>query len=247
MFICMGSIINALAIVVGGLIGIAVGRFLTEHYQETIIKIVGFGVVMMAIGSTLSQMLVINVSGSADAYQVTINTQGTIMMIVSLAGGALLGELLNLEKGFERFGTFLRDKTGNSKDNQFIDAFLTSSLTVCIGAMAVIGAIEEGINADASILISKAIIDLIIILVMASSMGKGCMFASVPVLIWQGGITLLSKLIAPIMTDVAVSNLSLVGNVLILCVGVNIIWPKTIRVANVLPAIIIAVVWALVG
>ena len=113
--------------------------------------------------------------------------------------------------------------------------------------MAVIGAIEEGINADASILISKAIIDLIIILVMASSMGKGCMFASVPVLIWQGGITLLSKLIAPIMTDVAVSNLSLVGNVLILCVGVNIIWPKTIRVANVLPAIIIAVVWALVG
>jgi uncharacterized membrane protein YqgA involved in biofilm formation len=198
----------------------------------------------MALGSTLSQMLVVQITETTDTLQASLNTQGTMMMIISLAVGALLGELINLDHWFEVFGSWLRDKTGNQKDSRFIDAFVTSSLTVCVGAMAIIGSIQDGISGDHSTLFAKAILDLIIIMMMTASLGKGCIFSAIPVALLQGSVTLLAGVIEPIMTASAISNLSLVGNVLILCVGVNLIWPKTIRVANVLPAIVIAVLFA---
>ena len=132
-------------------------------------------------------------------------------------------------------------KTGNAKDKNFIDGFVTASLTVCIGAMAIVGAIEDGIQGDPSILLAKSVLDLIIIAVMTCSMGKGCVFSAIPVAILQGGVTCLAKLIQPIMTEAALANLSLVGSVMIFCVGVNLVWDKRIRVANLLPAIVLAV------
>jgi uncharacterized membrane protein YqgA involved in biofilm formation len=186
------------------------------------------------------------VSQSAEKISATLDTQGTMMMIFSLAIGALLGEWLNLEHWFERFGTWLRDKTGNQEDAHFIDAFVTTTLTVCIGAMAIIGAIQDGISGDHNTLFAKAVLDLVIVMMMTSSMGIGCIFSAIPVAVFQGAITLLARVVAPLMTEAALSNISLVGNVLILCVGVNLIWPKTIRVANILPAIVIAVVFAIV-
>lgn len=240
----LGTIVNAFAIIVGGLGGLITRRFLKERYQETITKAMGFAVIVMALGSTLSQMLVVKISGTEDQMSAILNTQGTMMMVISLATGALLGELFNLEHWFERFGTWLRDKTGNQGDGQFIDAFVTASLTVCIGAMAIIGAIQDGISGDHATLFAKAILDLIIIIMMTASLGKGCIFSAIPVAVFQGTITILAKQAAPLMTDMALSNITLVGNVLILCVGVNLIWPKTIRVANVLPALVIAVIFA---
>lgn len=240
----LGTIVNAFAIIVGGLGGLITRRFLKERYQETITKAMGFAVIVMALGSTLSQMLVVKISGTEDQMSAILNTQGTMMMVISLATGALLGELFNLEHWFERSGTWLRDKTGNQGDGQFIDAFVTASLTVCIGAMAIIGAIQDGISGDHATLFAKAILDLIIIIMMTASLGKGCIFSAIPVAVFQGTITILAKQAAPLMTDMALSNITLVGNVLILCVGVNLIWPKTIRVANVLPALVIAVIFA---
>ena len=246
MFTGIGSVINAAAIAGGGLLGLAVGRFLKERFQETLMKILGFAVIVMAIGGSRSRMLVVPVTQNGDGFHAALDTQGTIMMILSLALGAILGELINLHKWFEKLGTFLRDKTGSQGDSRFIDAFVTASLTVCVGAMAIIGAIQEGIQGDPGTLISKAVIDFIVILTMASSMGKGCIFAALPVLVWQASVTYLAGLVAPIMTEVAISNLSLVGNVLILCIGVNMVWPKTIRVANLLPAVVIAVIFAFI-
>jgi hypothetical protein len=240
----LGTIVNAAAIVAGGLGGLIFRQFLKERYQETITKAIGFACIVMALGSTLSQMLVVNISGAGETLQGSLDTQGTMMMIISLAVGALVGEMINLDHWFERFGEWLRDKSGNQDDSKFIDAFVTASLTVCIGAMAIIGAIQDGISGNHDILYAKAILDLIIIIMMTASMGKGCIFSAIPVAILQGTITLLARVIAPVMTDAAVSNLTLVGNVLILCVGVNLIWPKTIRVANVLPAIVVAVAFA---
>lgn len=232
----LGTIVNAAAIVAGGLAGLLSRRFLKERYQETILKAMGFAIIVMALSSTLSQMFVIKIS--------ELEVQGTMMMILSLALGALLGEYINLDHWFERFGTWLRDKTGNQSDSQFIDAFVSASLTVCVGAMAVLGSIQDGISGSHDTLYAKAILDLIIIMMMTASLGKGCIFSAIPVAILQGSITLLARGAAPLMTDAAIRNLALVGNVLILCVGVNLIWPKTIRVANVLPAIVIAVLFA---
>ena len=123
---------------------------------------------------------------------------------------------------------------------------MTASLTVCIGAMAVVGSIQDGISGDYSVLAAKAVLDLIIILVMTAAMGKGCIFSAIPVLLFQGTITLLSIFIEPVMTSAALSNLSLTGNILIFCVGVNLVWGKKIKVANLLPTIVIAVVWAVI-
>jgi hypothetical protein len=240
----LGTIVNAAAIIAGGLGGLIFRSFLKERYQETITKAIGFACIVMALGSTLSQMLVVNISDAGDTLQGSLDTQGTMMMIISLAVGALVGEMINLDHLFERFGEWLRDKSGNQDDSKFIDAFVTASLTVCIGAMAIIGAIQDGISGNHDILYAKAILDLIIIIMMTASLGKGCIFSAIPVAILQGTITLLARVIAPVMTDAAVSNITLVGNVLILCVGVNLIWPKTIRVANVLPAIVVAVIFA---
>ena len=240
----LGTIVNAIAIIIGGFCGLVSRQFLKERYQETITKAMGFAIIVMALGSSLSQMLVVNISGTADQLKGSLDTQGTMMLIISLATGALIGELIDLNHWFERFGTWLRDKTGNQKDSHFIDAFVSASLTVCVGAMAIIGAIQDGISGSHDTLYAKAILDLIIIMMMTASLGKGCIFSAIPVVALQGTITILARQAAPIMTETAISNLSLVGNVLILCVGVNLIWPKTIRVANVLPALVIAVIFS---
>ena len=120
-------------------------------------------------------------------------------------------------------------------------------MTVCIGAMAIVGAVEDGIHGDSTILVAESLMDAVIILVMASSMGKGAVFSAIPVGIFQGSVTILARLVEPLLTAEALNNLSLVGSALILCVGVNLIWKNTIRVANLLPALLIAVGYALLG
>ena len=241
----LGTIVNALAIIIGGLCGLVSRSFLKERYQETITKAMGFAVIVMALGSTFSQMFVVKITETSGGLSGSLDTQGTMMMIISLAAGALLGELLNLERWLERFGRWLRDKTGSQGDVQFINAFVTATLTVCIGAMAIIGAIQDGISGNHDTLFAKAVLDFIIIMMMTASLGKGCIFSAISVALFQGTITILARWVAPLMTDAALSNIAFVGNVLILCVGVNLVWPKTIRVANVLPAIIIAAMFAI--
>ena len=138
----------------------------------------------------------------------------------------------------------MKNKTGNSGDKQFVNAFVTASLTVCIGAMAIVGAIQDGILGDYSTLAVKAVLDLIIVAVMTSSLGKGSAFSAIPVFIFEGSVTLLARLVAPVMTDTAIAYLSLIGSILIFCVGINLVWEKRIRVANMLPAVVLAVLAA---
>ena len=169
------------------------------------------------------------------------------MLVISMALGGLVGELFDLDGRMENFGRWLREKSGNGQDNQFLDAFITATMTVCIGAMAIVGAVQDGIYGNYTILAAKALMDFVIILVMASSMGKGCLFSAIPVGIFQGSVTVLAHLVEPLLTAAALDNLSLVGSVLIFCVGMNLIWKNTIRVANLLPALVVAVGYALMG
>lgn len=235
----LGTVINCAAIIAGGGIGLLGGKWLNNRCQETIIRGMGVCVLFISIAGALEQMFRIEND--------SLISGGTLMLVISVAIGALVGELLDLDGRMERFGCWLRDKSGNQKDNQFLNAFITASMTVCIGAMAVVGAVQDGIHGDYSTLTAKALLDFVIILVMASSLGKGCLFSAIPVGIFQGSITLLARLVEPLLTDSALQNLSLVGSVLIFCVGLNLIWEKTIRVANLLPALIVAVALAFLG
>ena len=169
---------------------------------------------------------------------------GDFMIIGCLALGALLGELINIEGGFETFGAFLKEKTHSTGDGSFIEGFLSASFTVCIGAMAIVGSINDGIYGDITVLVTKSILDFIIIMIMAASLGKGTVFSAIPVAILQGSVTALSVLIKPLMTERALLYLSVVGSILIFCVGINLLFGKRIRVANLLPSLLLAVLGA---
>lgn len=232
----LGTIINVAGILLGGLLGLCFGKLLKERHQQTLSRTCGVCVLYIGIGGALEGMLSVEGSG-------VISGQA-MLIVICLSLGALIGELLNIEDGFERFGSWLKEKTGNAKDKLFVDGFVTASLTVCIGAMAIVGAIQDGIKGDYSILATKAVLDLIIIMVMTCSLGKGCLFSAIPVAVLQGLVTALSSLLRPIMTQQAQTNLSMIGSILIFCVGINLVWDRRIRVANLLPAVVLAVIAA---
>ena len=219
----LGTIINTAAILVGGLGGALFGRFLSDSCQDTLTKVCGVSTLFIAVSGALEGMLTVE-NGA-------VTSGGAMLIIGCLAIGAIIGERLKV-------------KTGNARDKGFVNAFVTASLTVCIGAMAIVGSIQDGITGDYSILATKAVLDLIIIMVMSCSLGKGAVFSAIPVAVFQGSITALAGLIRPLMTDAALANLSLVGNILIFCVGINLVWGKKIKVANLLPAILVAVIAA---
>ncbi len=219
-----GTVINVVAIIFGGLAGLFGGKFLTERIQQTLQM------------SCATAVIFIGLKGTLENYD-------TMLLIAGLIGGGLIGEIVNIDGAFEKFGVWLRAKSGNDGDSKFVDGFVTASLTVCIGAMAVIGAINDRLLHDQTILIAKAALDLIIILVMTASLGKGCVFSCVSVGIFQGAITIFAGFLEPVMTEVALKNLSGVGSALIFCVGINLMFGNKIRVANLLPALIVAIFW----
>ena len=232
----LGTIANVAAIVAGGLLGCGAGKLFTEKMRDTLLAVCGVMVCFLGIGGTLSQMLVIR-DGALSAT-------GTMMMVFSLLLGTIAGSLLDIEKRVEQFGIWLRNRTGNEKDRAFVNAFVSASLTVCIGAMAVIGSIEDGVYGNHAVLFMKAILDFSIIVAMEAAMGAGTIFSAIPVGIVQGLITLLARLAAPYLSDAAMGNLSYVGDILITCVGINLLFPKKVNVANMLPSLVIAILWA---
>lgn len=232
----LGTIINVAGIIAGGLCGLLFGKRVTERYRSILLSAIGICTLFLGIGGCMEAML--TVEGSK------LTTGGSMMMIVCMALGAFLGEWIDLERRLERFGEFLKRRSRSEGDNRFVDGFVTTSMTVCIGAMTVVGSIRDGLTGDYTILAAKTVLDFILVLIMTVSLGKGCMFSALPVVILQGGITLLARLVEPVLTDQALLNLSLVGSMLIFCVGINLVWGKRIRVANMLPAILLAIVWA---
>ena len=230
----LGTIINSAAIVAGGLVGHFTGKLFRQDQQNAVQMACGISVLFIAIAGAMQGMLYID-NGS-------ILSGKAMLVVLCLALGTVIGEIIGIEKGFEQFGEWLKVKSGNSGDRQFVNAFVTASLTVCIGAMAIVGAIQDGISGDYSTLAVKAVLDFIIVAVMVSSMGKGAAFSAVAVFLFQGSVTLLARLLEPIMTEGAIANLSMVGSVLIFCVGLNLVWGKKVRVGNMLPAVVLAVI-----
>ena len=229
----LGTLINSASIVAGGVVGMFAGKLFKKEQQQSLCNVCGISVIFIAIAGAMEEMLKIK-DGA-------LSSGKTMLIVLCLALGTVIGELIGIEKGFERFGEWLKVKSGNSGDKGFVSAFVTASLTVCIGAMAIVGAIEDALLGDVSTLALKSVLDFIIIITMTSSLGKGCIFSAIPVLIFEGLVTLLARLISPIMTAAALSYLSLIGSILIFCVGVNLVWGKKLNVANMLPSLILAV------
>lgn len=228
----LGTIINVACIVAGGLVGLVGRSRITEALRDALMRSCGVAVLFVGMAGALEGMLAVTPEG--------LSTRGTMMMVASLALGTVAGELADVDGRFERLGVWLRSRTGSDGDATFVDGFVTASLTVCIGAMAIVGSIQDGLTGDWSTLALKGALDAIIVCAMAASLGRGCVFSALPVAVLQGGVTAAAHALAPVLTDAALQNLSLVGSILIFCVGVNLVRPRTFKPANMLPSVLVA-------
>ncbi len=235
----MGTLINAACVLLGGALGFLFGKALKQRYQDIMVAGSGLSTIFIGASGALKYMLVI-----ADG---ALATSGEMMLVISMCLGALIGEVLNIEHHIERFGEWLRLRSHSERDPRFIEGFTSASFTLCIGAMAIIGPMNDALYHDYTLLVTKGILDAIIVMALTSSLGKGAVFSVIPLVLWQGLMTLLATLIGPLITEAELANLSLVGSVLIFCVGINLVFGKKVKVANFLPALVIAVVWAMLG
>lgn len=234
----LGTVVNTIAIIIGGTIGLFIKNGLKPRFQSIITDAIGLSVIFMGVSGALSGILKIVDNG--------LESSGTMMTIFSLVLGAIVGEAINLDYRLEQFGERLKKKFSHKSDPKFVEGFVTASCTVCIGAMAIVGSLEDGLTGNTSMLYAKAILDAVIVMVYASSFGKGAIFSAIPVFLLQGSVTLLATFIAPLMTKAAISNLSMVGSMLIFCIGTNLLFHTKIKVANMLPALIFVVVYGLI-
>ena len=231
----IGTIANTGAVIAGGIIGILFKKGLSQRFQDTIMQAIGLAVIFIGISGTLEKMLAID-GGS-------LTSGGTMMCAVSLALGAVIGEWMNIEKRFVKFGDWLRKKSGREKDSKFIDGFVMTTLTICVGAMAVIGPLQDGLAGDPSMLYTKALLGGIIVAIFSAAFGVGAIFSAIPLFLFQGSITLLARAIQIFLTTPMIDNMSMIGSMLIFCVGVNMIFPVKIKVANMLPSLIVVILY----
>ncbi len=234
----LGTIVNVLAVLVGGGIGLVVKNGLRQRFCDILNQACGVATIFIGASGALQGMLHAGQDG-------TIAAQGSMLVILSLVLGGLAGEALNIELHIEGLGTRIRNMIHTREDSRFVDGFVTSTLIICVGAMAVVGAIQDGLTGDYSMLFAKALLDFIIVMVLAASLGLGVLFSAIPLGIYQGGITLLSVGIAKYMSDGMIADLSCIGSVLIFCVGINLTFGKKVKVGNLLPALLVPVLYHL--
>lgn len=237
-----GTIANVAAIVLGGAVGLVVRGGLKEHYQEGLMKAMGLGTLFIGAAGALAGALTVQ-----DGKVASLGTAATLSMILALALGTLVGEFFDFDGKMEHLGIWLKAKADKRGDSQFVQGFVTASLVVvCVGAMAIVGSIQDGLAGDATTLYTKAVIDGIVVMVLASVYGKGVLFAALPVGVLQGAITACAGLLAPVFSQPVIDNLSFLGSLLIFCVGVNLAFGTKFKVANMLPALVFGVVFTLV-
>ena len=229
----VGTLIDMSGIIAGGATALAFGKLFSEQMKNMMMTVCGISVFVIGLTGVMQGMLTVT-DGA-------VSVNGSIALIISLVIGAAIGEILRIESRIEKLGAFMQKTAGRRDEGTFADGFVKASMVVGIGAMAVMGPITEGLYGDHSVLIAKALFDFVIIMVLTIPYGKGCLFASVPVGILQGALTLLACQAKTLLTDAALASLTTTGSIMILCLGINLIWNKEIRVANMLPMIIIGV------
>ena len=217
--------VNALTVIVGSILGLLFQKRLKEEYTKTIIACMGICT------------MVIGITGA-------IETSNSLIVILCLVFGTILGELFKLEKGMDNAGNWLKKKVPGS-GGRFTEGFVTASLLFCVGSMTIMGSFESGLQGDHSIIFAKSAMDGIMAVTLSATMGLGVAFSALAVIIYQGALTLLAGVVAPYLSDPVITEMSAVGGVMLIATGMNIIGltKERIRVGNMLPALIFPVIW----
>ena len=222
----VGTLINTVAILVGTALGLLLRKGIPERLRETVVQGQGLCVILIGLSGALK-------------------TGDTLCMIICMVAGALIGAAINIEKRLNDLGAFLERKVtrGTGETGSVAKGFVTASLLFCVGAMAIVGAMDSGLRGDHSTLIAKSALDGISAIFFASSLGIGVGLSAFAVLIYQGAIALLAMWIEPLLTETVITEMSAVGGLLIMGIGLNMIYDKHIPVGNLLPAIFLPMLY----
>lgn len=221
-----GTIVNVVAIIVGSIVGIFFKERFPRKMQQTVMQGLGLAVILIGI-------------------QMALQTKNVLIVIFSLVLGGVLGEIIDIEEKLNSIGKYIR-KRFNSEDDLFVQGFVQSSLVFCVGAMAIMGSIQDGLNNDPTILFNKSMLDGFASIAFAATSGIGVAFSAIPVLLYQGGITLLSSLAERFLSDAMITEMTATGGLLILAIGLNIMGLGKIKVGNLLPSLIFAVILTMI-
>ncbi len=218
----IGTLINVAAILAGSALGLLLKRSFRKSIADVVMQ--GLGLCVILIGLTGA-----------------LKTGNVLLMILSVVVGGVTGALIGIDRRLNQLGEFAQRKLvrNSNAENTFARAFVTASLVFCVGAMAVVGALDSGIRGDHSTLIAKSALDGVASIVFASALGPGVMLSAVPVLLYQGSIAMLGNLVAPLLSDTVVQEMSAVGGLLIVGIGINMLLKTEIKVADLLPAIFV--------
>ena len=221
----LGTIVNTVAIIAGSLIGLLFKGSIPEKYGKTIMHAIGLAVILIGLKTALK-------------------TDDILIIIISLAIGSVMGELLHIEDWLERLGKGLGRLLPGDNDG-VAKGFVTASLVYCVGAMAIVGALESGLSGNHQTLFAKSLLDGIGSILFASTLGIGVLFSALSVFLYQGAITLAASTLKPFLTPGVVAQMSAVGGLLILAIGINLLEIKKLKIGNMLPAIFIPLIYQL--
>ncbi len=231
----MGTLINVGAIIIASLLGIVLKKGLPEKIQKSVMLVLGLGLTALSLGWFLKDFLVINENG--------ISTHSDLLIIVSLVIGVLIGEWIDIDLRLNRWAENIEKKYNLPP---LAKGFIAATLIFCVGAMAIVGSIQDGLNGDITILVIKSALDFVTAMILASILGIGVIFSAVSVLVYQGAITLLAASASSFLSTEMIQAVSMVGNILLIAIGINFMELRKIKVANMLPAIFIPIIYYLI-
>ncbi|MCI7125008.1 MAG: DUF554 domain-containing protein [Agathobaculum sp.] len=235
----LGTIVNIGTVLAGTTVGLLLKNGLPGRFERTITQALGLCTFFIGIGGAVSGL--VTVSGGA------LGTQHTMLLVLCMMLGALIGEALDIERRLAGLGAWCQARFAGGEDSRFVEGFVTASLLFCVGAMAIVGSLEDGLNGDPTILVAKAILDGVAAIVFAASLGKGVYLSVLALGVYQGGITLLAGAIRPWLSDALISQISCIGSVLIFALGFNLMFDKKVKVGNLLPAMFLPIVFYFLG
>lgn len=231
----MGTIINAAAIILATFLGIIFKKGMSEKIQKAIMFTLGLGLTCLALGWFIKDFIVIE-DGN-------LTTQGDLLIIISLVIGVMIGQWIDIDKRLNDF-VYKVEKKYNLPP--LAKGFISATLIFCVGAMAITGAIQDGLGLGMTTLIIKSVLDFITAMVLASFLGIGVIFSALSVLVYQGSITILARYLSDYATPEIISSLSMIGSILLVAIGINFMEIKKIKVANLLPALLVPIIYYIV-
>jgi len=221
----LGTVVNSLAVIVGGLIGVLFKNVIPEKISDALLKAAGLAVISVGI-------------------KLSLVGENLTLLIMSIIIGTAIGEIIDIEGKLDNLGALVERKMKNKQSNIAL-GFITCTLVYCVGSMSIVGAIQSGLSGNHEILFSKALLDGITSISMAVSMGIGVVFSSISVFVYQGIITILARLVQSLLSDVVIAEMTAVGGTVIMAIGLNFLEIKRIKVGNMLPAIFLPILYYL--